>query len=134
MSLTIYTDGACYSNPGPMGIGAIAYKNGHKVWELSEYIGEGTNNIAEYTALLRALEFASSTLEKTIHIRSDSELLVNQMNGKYRVRDTKLKTLYGKVVRLCEGLHVTFEHVPREKNALADELSKRAIEKHLNND
>ncbi|MDO8553490.1 MAG: ribonuclease HI family protein [Candidatus Micrarchaeota archaeon] len=131
MSLVIYTDGACYGNPGPMGVGVVAYKDDKIVWELSEYIGEGTNNIAEYTALIRALEFASSTLEKTIHIRSDSELMVKQLTGKYKVKDIKLKVLYGKAIHLCGGLQVTFEHIPREKNELADELSKKAIEKHL---
>lgn len=132
MSLIVYTDGACYGNPGPMGIGVVAYKENHKIWELSEYVGEGTNNVAEYTALIKALEFAVSTLEKTIHVRSDSELLIKQMSGEYKVRDRKLKTLYGKVIRLCEGRKVIFEHIPREKNKLADELSKRAIDKHEN--
>ncbi|MDO8553379.1 MAG: reverse transcriptase-like protein, partial [Candidatus Micrarchaeota archaeon] len=66
------------------------------------------------------------------HIRSDSELMVKQLTGKYKVKDIKLKVLYGKALRLCEGLDVTFEHIPREKNELADELSKRAIETYLN--
>ncbi len=131
--LTIYTDGACFGNPGPMGIGAIVLKDGKEICKISEYIGEGTNNIAEYTALIKALEFAVGTLEKMVHIRSDSELLIKQMKGDYRVRDKKLKVLYGRVLLLCEGLHVTFEHIPREKNELADELSKKAIEKHLKN-
>ncbi len=132
MPLTIFTDGASLGNPGPMGIGVVAYLHGKKMKEISEYIGEGTNNIAEYTALIRALEFAvefaKESGEKEVHIKADSQLIIRQMSGQYKVRDERLKKLNMKAVSLCLGLHVKFEHIPREKNEEADVLSKEGAE------
>ena len=126
--LVIFTDGASLGNPGPMGIGVVIYKDGVRVEELEEYIGDGTNNIAEYTAVIRALETAHSMGDMDVHLKSDSQLLVRQLNGEYRVRDPGLKPLKEKVDHLCHGLKVHFEHIPREKNGEADALSKEAAE------
>ena len=126
MALLIFTDGAALGNPGPMGIGVVVFRGAQKIKEISEYIGEGTNNVAEYTAVIRALEYARHSGEKEVHLRSDSQLIVRQLNGEYKVKDEKLKPLKRKVVSLCEGLDVRFEHIPREKNEEADELSKAA--------
>ncbi|NYZ76903.1 ribonuclease HI family protein [Candidatus Micrarchaeota archaeon] len=125
--LIIYTDGACFGNPGPMGIGVVVYKDGKKVLEISEYAGEGTNNIAEYLALIRALETAKKIGEKEVHIKTDSQLLACQINGEYKVKNAKLKPLKAKVDGLMFGMKVKVEHVEREKNEEADELSKRAV-------
>lgn len=125
--LTIYTDGACFGNPGPMGIGVVVYKGKTKVMELSEYAGEGTNNIAEYLALIRALETAKKLGEKEVHIRTDSQLLARQISGEYKVKDRKLKPLKAKADDLMLGMKVKVEHIEREKNEEADELSKRAL-------
>lgn len=125
--LIIYTDGACFGNPGPMGIGVVIYKDGKKIIEASEYAGEGTNNIAEYTALIRALEIAKKMGEKDILIRTDSQLLACQINGEYKVKDKKLKALKAKADALMLEMKVKVEHVPREENEEADELSKRAV-------
>ncbi|MEM2908753.1 MAG: ribonuclease HI family protein [Candidatus Bilamarchaeaceae archaeon] len=127
MALIIYTDGACFGNPGPMGIGLVVYKDKKKILEISEYVGEGTNNIAEYLALIRALEIAKKMREKEVHIRTDSQLLARQMSGEYKVKDRKLKPLKAKVDGLMFGMNVKVEHISREQNEEADELSKRAV-------
>jgi len=129
MVLIIFTDGASLGNPGPMGIGVVIYRDHKKIKEISEYIGEGTNNVAEYTAVIRALEFAKKQGEKNVHIMSDSQLIVRQLSGQYKVTDAKLKPLKRKADSLIEGMEVKFEHIPREKNEEADELSKEAAEK-----
>ena len=126
--IVIYTDGACFSNPGPMGIGIVVYREGIIVEELSEYIGSGTNNIAEYTAVIKALETAHSMGDTEVHIKSDSELIVKQLNNEYKVKDPKLTQLKKEVDRLCTGIKVSFEHIPREKNSVADGLSKEGAE------
>ena len=125
--LVIHTDGACAGNPGPMGIGIVMWKNGKKIKEISEYIGEGTNNIAEYSAVIWALEEAQKLGEKKVLIKTDSELFVKQLKGEYKVKSINLKEPNRRVHALCLNMHVKFEHVPREKNKLADKLSKEAI-------
>jgi len=124
--LIIFTDGASLGNPGPMGIGIVVYRGEMRIEELSEYIGTGTNNIAEYTAVIKALETAHRIGEREVHIKSDSELVVRQMNNDYKVKDIKLKPLKRKIDSLCKGLEVHFEHIPRDKNKEADKLSKEA--------
>ena len=131
--ITAYCDGACFGNPGPMGIGIVIWKDGKKLQEISEFIGDGTNNIAEYNAVIRALQeikrLAAGSGKQEAVIRSDSELLIKQMNGEYKVKVRHLKPLKLKIDELCIGMHVRFEHVPRESNKGADYLSKKAIEK-----
>ena len=128
--LVIYTDGASLGNPGPMGIGIVVYREGIRVEELSEYIGKGTNNIAEYTAVIRALETAHSMGEMEVHIKSDSQLVIRQLNNEYKVKDQKLRPLKRRVDELCHSrMKVTFEHIPREKNTEADALSKEAAKR-----
>lgn len=126
--LQIFTDGASLGNPGPMGIGVVIYRDGIRVEELAEYIGNGTNNVAEYTAVIRALETAHALGDMEAHLKSDSQLLVRQLNGEYKVRDPKLRPLKRKVEDLCYGIKVHFEHIPREHNSEADALSKEGAE------
>ena len=126
--LIIFTDGACFGNPGPMGIGVVIYRDDVRIEELSEYIGNGTNNMAEYTAVVKALETVHSLGETEAHIKSDSQLIVKQLNNEYKVKDPELRILRDRIQRLCKGLKVKFEHVPREKNSEADLLSKEAAE------
>ncbi|MEM4165819.1 MAG: ribonuclease HI family protein [Candidatus Bilamarchaeaceae archaeon] len=127
--LYVYIDGACFGNPGPMGIGVVIYKNKHKIKEISEYLGEGTNNIAEYSALIRALEEIKKFGESKALIRTDSQLLANQMSGLYKVKNHNLKILKSKADKLLQGMDVKIEHIPREHNTIADNLSKKAIAK-----
>jgi ribonuclease HI len=124
--LVIFTDGASLGNPGPMGIGVVIYRDGFVIEELSEYLGHGTNNIAEYTAVIRALETVHELGDSEAHIKSDSQLVVRQLNGEYKVRDLELRPLKERIEHLCKGLRVRFEHIPREKNNEADKLSKEA--------
>ncbi len=126
--LIAFTDGACLGNPGPMGVGIVLYRDGIRVEELSEYIGEGTNNVAEYAAVIKALETVHDMGEMKVHVKSDSQLLIKQLNGEYRVRDPKLQPLKKKIDLLCVGIETHFEHIPREKNNEADKLSKEAAE------
>jgi ribonuclease HI len=126
--LTIFTDGASLGNPGPMGIGIVIYRDGFIVEELSEYLGHGTNNIAEYNAVIKALETAHSMGETEVHVKTDSQLVVRQLNGEYKVKDPELKPLKERIGHLCKGLKVHFEHIPREKNSEADRLSKDGAE------
>jgi len=129
--LIIYTDGCSKGNPGPAGIGFIVLQdNGlHPVHTFSENIGVTTNNQAEYRALLAALEYAVSLRAAEVEVRSDSELIVNQMNGIYRVRKAELKPLYLKAKGLSGSIgNFRIRYVPREQNRGADELANRALE------
>ena len=126
--ITIFTDGACFGNPGPMGIGVVIYKDNQKIHEQSQFIGNGTNNIAEYRAVISAIEFIGSIclVSEKILIKSDSQLLVRQLNGEYKVRDKTLFQLYQKIKSF--KLNISFVHIDRELNTEADKLSKQAIE------
>lgn len=128
MAIAAYCDGACFGNPGPMGIGVVIWKDGKKLKEISEFIGNGTNNIAEYNAAIRALQEIKKLGEKELILRSDSQLLIKQMNGEYKVKEIHLKALKLKVDELRLGMHIKFEHILRESNKIADYLSKKAIE------
>ncbi|NOX20317.1 MAG: ribonuclease HI family protein [Nitrospirae bacterium] len=124
---TIYSDGASSGNPGPAGIGAVVIVDGKKE-TLSEYIGTTTNNVAEYTALIRALELAQKRGVREVEIFLDSELIVKQLSGQYRVKNKGLQPLFERVKTLLSGFKVLgIRHIPREENKEADTLSKRAI-------
>ena len=142
MYLVIYTDGGARGNPGPAGIGVAIYRGargqglGVSKLELVEkfgrYIGETTNNQAEYQALLAALKRAYELGAKTIDVMMDSELAVRQLNREYRVRNKGLAPLFVKVWN--ETLHFTsvrFKHIPREKNKEADQMVNKAIDEAL---
>ncbi len=126
--LTINTDGSSLSNPGPAGIGIVVYNDQDDIIEkISKYIGKATNNVAEYKALIEALNFAKDFGADEVRVKSDSELVVKQINGNYMVRDKKLKILLKKALNLIEKIP-TFSiiHIPREENKIADNLAKRA--------
>lgn len=124
--MIIYTDGACFGNPGPMGAGIVFVKSGKKVAEYAIPLGDGTNNRAEYLAVIRALEKAQEAGETEIVLRSDSSLLINQLRGSYRILDPKLRKLYREIVQLASGMSIQFEWVSRDDNVDADALSKKA--------
>lgn len=128
--LSLYIDGAARGNPGKAGIGVVLYRLRKRVLEeVSEYIGETTNNIAEYKALLRALEKALEHGAREVVIYSDSELLVKQLKGEYRVKAPPLAPLYMEARRLLGGLvRWEVEHIPREENTRADALANLAID------
>jgi ribonuclease HI len=127
--LEIHIDGASKGNPGPAAIGVvIAGKNGTPVRNICRYIGETTNNVAEYAALICALEEALLLKAQCLSIKSDSELLCRQMNKVYRVKNEHILALYTQAQRLiCGFTRVDFTHVPREQNKEADKLANQAI-------
>jgi ribonuclease HI len=126
-------DGAARGNPGDAGCGAaISDVSGAVVQELSRYLGKTTNNVAEYEALLMGLEALIAMGKKKIRVQSDSELLVRQLNGQYRVRDPKLKMLFERARSLLRHFdRCTIVHVRREANKLADKLANRGIDDAL---
>jgi ribonuclease HI len=130
MKLIINTDGGARGNPGPAGIGVVICSSDGKVSEYyKEYIGEATNNVAEYKALIRALIEAKSLGGSELLIQMDSELIVRQMQGRYKIKEPTLKVLASEVLKLMSNFSkVTFTHVPREKNKEADKLVNEAID------
>ncbi|MDK2882431.1 MAG: hypothetical protein PWQ41_98 [Bacillota bacterium] len=130
MKLILHTDGAARGNPGPAGIGiVIRAEDGTTLAELGEYIGEATNNVAEYRALMRALEEAWRLGADSVEILADSELLVRQINGEYRVRHPNLVPLYAEVIEKLKGFSsFSIVHVPRKENARADALANWALD------
>lgn len=127
--LVIYTDGAAKGNPGPAGAGAVIYnEDGIRIKEISQPLGRTTNNVAEYRALILALEEAKNIGGKQIRLYSDSELMVRQLNGKYKVSSVGLKPLYAQAVKQISGFEeVIISHLPREDNEEADALANQAI-------
>jgi len=129
--LTIYSDGGSRGNPGPAAVGAIFYARNVKTVEYSEFIGQATNNEAEYKALIMALLKAKSLKIKNVNCFLDSELVVKQLNRQYRIKDEKIAPLFIKIWNLIFDFEkITFTHIPREKNKEADAL----VNKILNNE
>ncbi len=131
--LKIQIDGAARGNPGPAGAGVLlSTGNGRKVRELSVYLGEATNNVAEHCALILALQEALKQGSRKVAVFSDSELLVRQVNGEYRVKDKQLQWLHVLIRQLIEAFsHFEIRHVPREENRQADRLANRAVTEAL---
>ena len=128
MKLEIYSDGACSGNPGPAGIGIVIRENGKILKEVSKYLGEATNNIAEYTAIVYAAQEALIMKADEVALFTDSELAYHQMTGQYRVKDVKIKPLFDQVQHLASGFkNFTVTHIPREHNKDADKLARQAI-------
>ena len=135
--IIIYTDGGARGNPGPAAAGAVILNaEGAVLKEISDYLGEQTNNVAEYEALVRVLHATHNLFgEKLVHIdveiRMDSELIVRQMQGRYKVKAPNLKDYFVQVQALLTHMpHHRFVHVLREKNKHADMLVNRAIDTH----
>ncbi len=131
--LIIHTDGASKGNPGHASIAyVITDGDGEAVCSHGRYIGRETNNIAEYTALVEALEAAHDLGAGRIEAYSDSELMVKQVSGEYRVKNENLRPLYEQVVAGLRGFRsATLTHVPRAENREADKLAGEAIKAHL---
>ena len=133
-SLVAHIDGGARGNPGPAGYGvAIQNGTGGPVAELSEYLGKQTNNYAEYSGLLAALTYALKHGYKALKVFSDSELMVKQIKGQYKVKNAVLQELHGKATKMIRELD-TFEirHVLREKNRDADRLANLAMDRGMN--
>jgi len=129
--LIAHTDGGSRGNPGPAGYGVfLTDEKGNKVAALSEYLGHQTNNVAEYRGLLAALEYAVGNGPKALQVVSDSELLVRQMKGIYKVRNADLRNLYDQAHKLIAKLEwFLIGHVLREQNREADLLANAAMDR-----
>jgi len=131
--VTINCDGAARGNPGPAGAGAVVVaEDGTVLAEVAEGLGETTNNVAEYTAVIRGLEEAQRLDASEVLLRSDSQLLINQLTGRYRVKAPHLQPLYRRVRELLGSFdRVDLEHVPRERNVAADALANLGVDRWL---
>lgn len=131
--LIIYTDGGARGNPGPAGIGGVLYnEKKEKIFDYGKYIGEATNNQAEYQSLLFALEQAKKHGAEEVICYLDSELVVKQMRGEYKVKDKDLGKIFIKIWNLSQGFKkISWHHVPREKNQEADALVNQALDEAL---
>jgi len=125
----LYTDGGSRGNPGPAGIGfLILDEKKKKIKDFCKYIGEATNNVAEYYALIHGLEEASALKADEVVVYVDSELIAKQLNGEYRVKDINMKPLFEKTLSILKDFK-SFEikHIERSKNKEADKLVNKAI-------
>lgn len=133
----INCDGACRPNPGFGAIGIVIRGEDNKtiLKKHKEYIGETTNSQAEYRAVIKALKLAKNFTHKSVNIFTDSEFLVKQMNGEYRVKDEKIKVLYKEVIKLKKLYQdVKYNHVKRGKSDEADRLANAILDEVLMND
>lgn len=131
MKLTIYTDGGARGNPGPAGAGAIIYNEARQVVaEISEFLGVATNNQAEYQALILAFKKACALGATEIDFYLDSELVVKQLKREYKVKNKDLAPLFLMIHNLSLNFkHLTYTHIPRERNQEADRLANEAMDR-----
>jgi ribonuclease HI len=129
----LYTDGAARGNPGPAGAGAVILNpDGHVVAKIGKFLGDSTNNVAEYMGLILGLKRAKAMGIKELDVYSDSELLVRQLAGEYQVKADHLRPLHDEARALLQGFSsIQVRHIPREENAQADAMSNRAIDERL---
>jgi len=124
-SVKVFVDGAADLHTKTAGIGGVFYRNGDEMYSFSEFIGSATNNEAEYKALIKGLEESVKLNISNIEIFADSELVVKQINGDYKVKNERMQKLYKKVYILLDSIDSwSINHIPREKNSVADKLSK----------
>jgi ribonuclease HI len=132
VELTIYTDGASRNNPGESGAGIYILKDGEPYDRIARYLGTVTNNVAEYTAAIIGLEHALAAGARKVSLFADSELLVKQLNGQYKVKNEGLKPLHAKAkVLIAQIGTVAVQYIPREKNKEADALANKAIDEKI---
>jgi len=131
-SVEIFIDGASRGNPGPSSIGAVFYEGGKVTKKLFKFIGNATNNVAEYTALIYALQEALIDKYETVTIKSDSELLTKQIRGEYKVKNENLRFYYEQFKHLSRGFNkIEVISIAREDNILADKLANKAIDSRI---
>jgi ribonuclease H / adenosylcobalamin/alpha-ribazole phosphatase len=133
LRLIVECDGASRGNPGPAAVGVrIIDTDGEVLAEIAEGIGVATNNVAEYTAAIRGLERARELGAQEVLVRSDSRLLVEQLAGRFKVKNPTLQRLHAEASSLAAGFaRIRYEHVPRERNTEADRLANRGVDEWL---
>ena len=134
MEATLFADGGSRGNPGPAASAAVLIAPaGELLEEIGAYLGCATNNVAEWTALLLGLEAASKRGIRRLHVRLDSELVVKQLRGEYRVKHAGLQPLHRQALQLLRAFEsVDVAHVPRKQNALADRLVNQVLDQEAN--
>lgn len=126
---TLHTDGGARGNPGPAGIGFVLHADDKIVKRGGAFLGDATNNVAEYEAMIWGLENALSVDASNLEVFADSELMVRQMNGVYKVKNANLKPLFTRANELASSIgSVSFTHVRREDNTQADEMANQAMD------
>ena len=132
-AVRVFSDGAARGNPGPAGAGAVVLDAQDRVLaRRGRFLGNATNNVAEYKGLLLGLEAARELGAREVQVRADSQLLIRQLKGEYQVKHAGLKPLHAEALRLLRGFDkYDLAHIPREENALADEMSNRAIDEEM---
>ncbi|MFZ0322182.1 MAG: ribonuclease HI family protein [Candidatus Sulfotelmatobacter sp.] len=131
LDLVAYVDGGSLGNPGPSGIGVIIDGCETGPIRIAKWIGRQDNNVAEYVALMEALQCAVSLKAKALHVYSDSEVVVRQMRGEYTCRSTRLYSLHWTCRKLARALKFTISHVPRADNAEANRLANAAVRERV---
>lgn len=129
--LIAYVDGGSHGSPGPSGIGVVIEKPNGELVRIAKWIGHQDNNVAEYAALLEALQFAVQLKATGLHVYSDSELVVKQMTGEYACRSPRLYSLNWMCRKLARSLNFVIAHIPRENNLEANRLANRAARTRL---
>ncbi len=133
--ISIFTDGGALGNPGPAASAFVVYEDAKIIHQSAARIGSTTNNVAEYQAVIEALSWLKENLKifnsqfSILNFYSDSQLIVQQLNGFYKIKDAKLRLLVIRVKSLEQGIkgRIYYQHIPREKNTLADSLVKGAL-------
>jgi len=126
-----YVDGGCLGNPGPSGIGVVMASSEGRTIRIAKWIGHQDNNVAEYVALLEALQCATTLNARKLHVYSDSQVVVRQMTGEYTCRSPRLYSLNWICRKLARSLDFSISHVRRENNTEANRLANSAVRKHL---
>jgi len=127
--LVAYVDGGCLGNPGPSGIGVVICGVADGPVRIAKWIGHQDNNVAEYAALMEALQYAVALKAKKLHVYSDSQVVVRQMTGEYTCRSPRLYSLHWTCQKLARSLKFSISHVKREFNAEANRLAQSALRK-----
>jgi ribonuclease HI len=128
-NLVAYVDGGSLGNPGPAGIGLVIDGSEDGTIKIKKWIGHQDNNVAEYVALLEALQFALELGARALHVFSDSEVVVKQMTGQYTCRSTRLYSLHWTCRKLARSLEFSISHIPRENNMEANRLVSSVVKK-----
>jgi ribonuclease HI len=131
LDLVAYVDGGSLGNPGPSGIGVVIEGCTSGTVRIARWIGRQDNNVAEYVALLEALQYALSLNAKALHVYSDSQVVVRQMRGEYACRSSRLYSLHWICRKLTRSLKFSITHVPRERNAEANDLANSAVRRQI---
>ena len=126
-----HVDGGSHGNPGPSGIGVVIQGSGGETTRISKWIGHQDNNVAEYVALLEALQHALGLKAKALRVFSDSEVVVRQMTGEYCCRSPRLYSLHWTCRKLARSLDFSIVHIDRERNSEANQLAHHAVRSRL---